>query len=160
MGSHHAIKVGDYVEVLCEYAPGTCSDGGIGYIMNIDRDDDGLVYCTVSYVLDTRIETRIEANRITVTPMPYRDLSSTTRRKTVVAADMDMPDRVIAAPVRSPLEWLKHGLSSRTHEKRGWLRDKLLHHNLLEPNEESLWKRILCLTINVNCPLLKGCVLP
>jgi hypothetical protein len=46
-------------------------------------------------------------------------------------------------PDRSPLEWLKHRLSSRTHEKRGWLRDKLLHHNLLEPNDESLWKRIL-----------------
>ncbi len=44
MGTHHANKVGDYVEVLCEYAPGTCgtcSDGGIGFIMKIDNDNDG-----------------------------------------------------------------------------------------------------------------------
>ncbi len=146
VGTHHAIKVGDYVEVLCEYAPGTCSDGGIGYIMNIEHDNDGLIYCTVSHVLDSRIETRIKAKKITVTPMPYIDLASTTRSKAAVPAATAtelMPDRVYAAPVRSPLEWLKHGLSSRTHEKRGWLRDKLLHHNLLEPNDESLWKRIL-----------------
>jgi hypothetical protein len=30
MGTIHAIKVGDWVEVQYEYAPGTCSDGGIG----------------------------------------------------------------------------------------------------------------------------------
>jgi hypothetical protein len=146
MGTHHAIKVGDYVEVLCEYAPGTCSDGGIGFIMNMDNSEEGVVYSTVSYVLDSRIETRIKSNRITVTPMPYKDVSCTTRSKNVVAAANEvelMPDWVYAVPVRSPLEWLKHGLSSRTHEKRGWLRDKLLHHNLLEPNDESLWKRIL-----------------
>jgi hypothetical protein len=146
LGTHHAIKVGDYVEVLCEYAPGTCSDGGIGFIMNMDTDEEGQVFSTVSCVLDSRIETKIEANRITVTPMPYKDVACTTRSKNVVAAANEvelMPDRVYAVPDRSPFEWLKHGLSSRTHEKRGWLRDKLLHHNLLEPNEESLWKRIL-----------------
>ena len=145
-GTHHAIKVGDYVEVLCEYAPGTCSDGGIGYIGKMDTDEDGIVYCTVSYVLDARIETRVEAHRITVTPMPYKDLACTTRSKNVVVADNVvelMPARVLPVPVRSPLEWLKYGLASRTHEKRGWLREKLLNHNLLEPNVESLWKRVL-----------------
>jgi hypothetical protein len=146
MGTHHAIKVGDYVEVLCEYAPGTCSDGGIGYIMSMDTDEDGHVFSTVSYVLDSRIETKIECNRITVTPMPYKDVAASTRSKNAVAATNQvelMPDRVYAVPERSPLEWLKYGLSTRTHEKRGWLREKLLHHNLLEPNDESLWKRIL-----------------
>ncbi len=113
MGTHHAIKVGDYVEVLCEYAPGTCSDGGIGYIMNMDNGEEGIVYSTVSYVLDSTIETRIKSKRITVTPMPYKDSSCTTRSKNVVAAASEvelMPDRVYAVPVRSPLEWLKHGL--------------------------------------------------
>ena len=145
-GTHHAIKVGDYVEVLCEYAPGTCSDGGIGFIGKMDTGEDGTVYCTVSYVLDARIETRVEAHRITVTPMPYKDLACTTRSKKVVVAENVvelMPARVLPVPVRSPLEWLKYGLSLRTHEKRGWLREKLLHHNLLEPNVESLWKRVL-----------------
>jgi hypothetical protein len=145
-GTHHAIKVGDYVEVLCEYAPGTCSDGGIGCIAKMETSEGGIVYCTVAYVLDARIETRVEAHRITVTPMPYKDAASTTRSMNVDTAAKEvelMPSRVLPVPVRSPLEWLKHGLSSRTHEKRGWLRDKLLHHNLLEPNVESLWKRIL-----------------
>ncbi len=30
MDTVHAIKVGDWVEVLYDYAPGTCSDGGVG----------------------------------------------------------------------------------------------------------------------------------
>jgi hypothetical protein len=45
--------------------------------------------------------------------------------------------------MKTPLEWLKSGLASRTHEKRGWLRDKLLQHNFIEGNVESLWKRII-----------------
>jgi hypothetical protein len=47
----HALKVGDWVEVMCEYAPGTCSDGGVGEIMEISKDDDDRAWCTVSYVL-------------------------------------------------------------------------------------------------------------
>jgi hypothetical protein len=38
------------------------------------------------------------------------------------------------------LQW---GLKSRTHERRGWLKDKLLEANLLEPSNEALWKRII-----------------
>jgi hypothetical protein len=69
----HAIKVGDWVEVLCEYAPGTCSDGVVGSIRKITRDSDDRAWCTVSYVLDKRIETGIDQKRITVTIMPYKD---------------------------------------------------------------------------------------
>ena len=49
----------------------------------------------------------------------------------------------VEAPVKSNVAWLQYGLKSRTHEKRGWLKDKLLHLNLMEGNKESLWKRIL-----------------
>jgi hypothetical protein len=49
----------------------------------------------------------------------------------------------VEAPVNSNVAWLQYGLKSRTHEKRGWLKDKLLHLNLMEGNKESLWKRIL-----------------
>jgi hypothetical protein len=38
------------------------------------------------------------------------------------------------------LQW---GLKSRTHERRGWLKDKLLNVGLLEPSNEALWKRII-----------------
>jgi hypothetical protein len=61
------------VEVLYDYAPGTCSDGGVGTIMAIDEDAEGKQSCRVSYVLDKRIETGIALKRITVTMMPYKD---------------------------------------------------------------------------------------
>ena len=48
--SERAIKVGDYVEVLYECAPGTCSDGGVGTIMEIHTDDAGRKTVTVNYV--------------------------------------------------------------------------------------------------------------
>jgi hypothetical protein len=48
--SERAIKVGDYVEVLYEYAPGTCFDGGVGTIMEIHKDDAGRKTVTVNYV--------------------------------------------------------------------------------------------------------------
>ena len=52
--TEYALKVGDWVEVLCEYAPGTCSDGGVGSIVKIERDGDERAWCTVAYVLDKR----------------------------------------------------------------------------------------------------------
>jgi hypothetical protein len=71
----HALKVGDWVEVLCEYAPGTCSDRGVGEIMEISKDEDDRAWCTVSYVIDKRIETCIDQKRITVTIMPWKETS-------------------------------------------------------------------------------------
>ncbi len=40
MVTNNAIKVGDWCEVLYDYAPGTCSDGGVGEVMGIDEDAD------------------------------------------------------------------------------------------------------------------------
>jgi hypothetical protein len=67
--TEHAFKVGDWCEVLYEYTPGTCSDGGVGTITAISKDDNDKVWCTVTYVLDKRVETHIDPNRITVTIM-------------------------------------------------------------------------------------------
>jgi hypothetical protein len=144
MGSNNAIKVGDWVEVLYDYAPGTCSDGGVGEIMAIDEDEDGVRSC-VSYVLDKRIETSIALNRITVTMMPYKDTTSVnrTRRDPDLSSANILPDRVIAAPDKTPLEWLESGLKSRSHEKRGWLKEKLMKHALLEATDEALWQRVV-----------------
>ena len=129
LGTHHAIKVGDWVEVLYEYAPGTCSDGGIGEVFQIRLDDAGITWCNVAYVLDHRIEKDIHQSRITITMMPYKDITSTKRgkRASTDAGDEEIQSRVIEPPNKTPLEWLKSGLSSRTHEKSGWLKDKLLH---------------------------------
>ena len=38
MGTIHAMKVGDWVEVQYEYAPGTCSDGGIGTVSAVHTE--------------------------------------------------------------------------------------------------------------------------
>ncbi len=54
---------------------------------------------------------------------------------------------VTAPPDRSPIEWLKHGLESNRHTKIGWLRDILVHHNLLKPDDkESLCGNGYCRT--------------
>ncbi len=145
MGTNHEIKVGDWVEVLYDYAPGTCSDSGVGSIMAIDVDADGKSTCRVSYILDKRIETRIAMNRITVTIMPYKDSTSSNRirREQDISASNILPEKTIVAPDKTPLEWLQSGLKSRTHEKRGWLKEKLLKHGLLEPSNEALWQRVM-----------------
>jgi hypothetical protein len=139
--------VGDWVEVLYEYGPGTCSDGGVGTVAAIETTEEGKIYCTVGYVLDKRIETGIDSSRITVTitSMPYKDTTPTkrARREPVVIVEEEDVSRKVVPPDRTPLQWLEYGLKSRTHEKRGWLRDKLLFYDLMEPNREALWKRIL-----------------
>jgi hypothetical protein len=81
MGTVNAIRVGEWVEVLYDYAPGTCSDGGVGTIMAIDEDAAGKQSCRVSYVLDKRIETGIALSRITVTMMPYKYITSANRTR-------------------------------------------------------------------------------
>ncbi len=143
--TEHAIKVGDWVEVLYEYAPGTCSDGGVGSIVKIEYDADDRAWCTVSYVLDKRVESGIHQNRITVTIMPFKDLTSTKRKGRASEALVveEYETRKYESPNRTPIEWLQWGLKSRTHEKRGWLKDKLLKVGLLEPTTEALWKRII-----------------
>ena len=145
--SERAIKVGDYVEVLYEYAPGTCSDGGVGVIAEIHECDEGIKTVTVGYVLDNRIERGIAVSRITVTMMPFKETTSSSRNQRPSSVDAKnavlMPDRVRAVPERSPLEWLEYGLKSRTHEKRGWLKEKLLEYKLMEASNEALWKRVI-----------------
>jgi hypothetical protein len=138
-------KVGDWVEVAYEYAPGTCSDGGVAFIMAIEKNDSGRAICTVSYIIDSRIEKFVDQARITVTIMPYKDSTSANRQKRAVQqlqAEV-LPDRVYEAPERSNLEWLEFGLKSRTHEKKGWLKEKLLEYDLMEATDEALCKRVL-----------------
>jgi hypothetical protein len=132
----HEMKVGDWVEVMCEYAPGTCSDGGVGEIMEISKDDDNKAWCTVSYVIDKRIETRIDQKRITVTIMPWKDTTSKKRlARELQPRDMELvAERKYEPPNRTPIEWLQFGLKSRTHERRGWLKDKLLKFGTLGSN--------------------------
>jgi hypothetical protein len=59
------------------------------------------------------------------------------RHKFKAVVDRDAP------PQRTPIEWLQYGLASRRHEKRGWLRKVLIHHQLLKDTKDGLWKRVL-----------------
>jgi hypothetical protein len=45
---------------------------------------------------------------------------------------------------------LEYALKSRTHEKIGWLKQKLLEYDQLEGNEEALWKLMIS---DYKCPL-------
>ncbi len=142
------VNVGDWVNVESEYLPGTCSDGGIGVItLLINLSDDPAVrepdklYATVKYIIGTRVEHSIDTKRLTVVPMPFKSRSVTLRKRNVVEA----PAAVVKGNVKqTPLEWLKLGLTSRKHEKKGWLRQLLIDNNELHPtDEEMLWKRVV-----------------
>ena len=78
--------------------------------MAIDQNSEGGTICKVSYVLDSKIETGIDSRRITVTPMPYKDTTTSARSSRANSApgvtDV-LPNRVYDAPVRSNLEWLQ-----------------------------------------------------
>jgi hypothetical protein len=77
--------------------------------------------------------------------MPYKDAQIQTRGKddrTTEQVEL-LPSRVRQIPDRTSLQWLEWGLKSRTHEKPGWLRDKLLELGLLEASDEALWKRVI-----------------
>jgi hypothetical protein len=102
----HAMKVGDWVEVLCEYAPGMCSDGGVGEIVKITRDDNDRAWCTVAYVLDKRIETGIDQKRITVTIMPWKDTTTKKRQGRDVTASeiVELEECKYDPPNRTPIE--------------------------------------------------------
>jgi hypothetical protein len=117
----HALKVGDWCEVLYEYCPGTCSDGGVGCIKEISRDEDDRAWCTVSYVLDKRIETHIDQSRITVTIMPFKETTSRKRLEREVSP-IEIEETAVRKydpPFKTPIEWLQSGLKSRTHERPG-----------------------------------------
>jgi hypothetical protein len=55
----------------------------------------------------------------------------------------EVEERKYDPPNRTSIEWPQYGLKSRTHERRGWLKDKLLKLDLLEATPEALWKRII-----------------
>jgi hypothetical protein len=96
------------------------SDGGIGVItalINVSDDPEiripDKLYATVRYVIGNRVEHSVEMKRLTVVPMPFKGTCANLRKRHVSPA----PKPSIVK--RTPLEWLKLGLSSRRHEKKG-----------------------------------------
>ncbi len=144
------VKIGDWVEVAYDYLPDTCSDGGIGVItalINVSDDPEIRIpdelYATVRYVIGNRVEHSVEMKRLTVVPMPFKGTCVNLRKKHASPAQVSTAPKPSIVK-RTPFEWLKLGLSSRRHEKKGWLRQQLIENNELHPSdEEMLWKRVI-----------------
>jgi hypothetical protein len=139
------VKVGDWVEVAYEYMPGTCSDGGIGVITRLMTTDEGIwtvltLFATVRYVLDNRKEHSVTMDRLTIIPMPFKTTKVNLRPRVTTQAPKHFAKIV---EKRTPLGWLKWGLTSRKHETKGWLGKTLVDNGELIDGEELLWRRVL-----------------
>ena len=138
------VKVGDWVEVTYDYEPGTCSDGGIGIITRLIETDNGPdteknLGATVQYILDNRKEHGVSMRRLTAIPMPYKsDVILRPRKIKQAAKNFEK-----FVEKRTPLGWLKWGLTTRKHEIKGWLAETLVANGELVPGEGALWRRVL-----------------
>ena len=130
-----------------------CSDGGVGVIKRVHSatgDDDFEMALgeapkiDVEYILDGRLEKYITLERVTIIPMPYTASNGPTlraRKKTPAASSAE---RTAAfKKKRSPLEWLKEGLKSRKHCKKGWLKEMLIAEGEILDSNLSIWTRVL-----------------
>ena len=108
-GSMAKLSVGVWVNVMYDYQPGTCSDGGVGCIVHVERaidetDDEAPVEdsqkVTVKYLMFGRVEKDIPLTRITVIPMPFKDASPSLRPRREKTGS---PDYRGDRPVRSAL---------------------------------------------------------
>jgi hypothetical protein len=72
--------------------------------------------------------------------MPYKTCDVTVRPR----AKAEVPARFKKGfEKHTPLGWLKWGLTTRKHEKKGWLAEVLLENGELLPGDDALWKRVL-----------------
>ncbi len=115
------VKIGDWVEVMYEYMPGTCSDGGVCVIIRLMTTDEGertvmALFATVRYVLDNRKEHSVTMDRLTIIPMPFKTCEVQLRPRASTQAPKHFQK---LTEKRTPLGWLKWGLTTRKHEKKG-----------------------------------------
>ena len=75
--------MGDWVEVIGDYSPGTCSEGGMGSIKRVHRGCEGqeqnadvtLYECShvdVRYVLTGNVEKMVPLTRLTAVPFAWK----------------------------------------------------------------------------------------
>ena len=114
------------------------SDGGSGRITAVEEEGAN-VTCTVKYSLTNTSEKGVQIQRITETPMPYKDVQTPTRALTTP----EKPVVVETGNVRpewagwSVVQRLENGRKSRKHKKLGWLLDEDNRHEgkILSTNE-------------------------
>ena len=56
---------------MYDYQPGTCSDGGVGCIVDVEAAVDENEDEAVKYLMFGRVEKGIPLTRLTVIPMPF-----------------------------------------------------------------------------------------
>jgi hypothetical protein len=139
-----SVKVGDWVDVEADYSPGLCSDGGYGCVIALHTEArDGITAVDVHFLMYSRKERGISLSRVVVVPMPFKSTNAILRKR----PDNDSTSNPVLKPppVKSSMEWLKYGLTTRRHEKPGWLKDVLVEHNILpaKNDKSALWNRVL-----------------
>ena len=82
----------------------------------------------VKYLLDGRTERYVNLTRITVIPMPFVTRDGPTLRSRNVEPSVGQSASVApdALQRKTPLMWMKEGLKTRKHDRKGWLKDMLL----------------------------------
>ena len=151
-GSAAILRVGEWVEVAYAYQPGECSDGGVGCITLVhgdehEDDEDALMSRTadVRYLLDGRVEKEVVMTRLTIIPMPFNTEGSRTlrTRSKVDETTSASNESETAGAKKTPLEWLKYGLDTRRHEKKGWLKHALIQAGELKEDKRMLWDHVM-----------------
>ncbi len=79
------LTVGDWVEVMHDFSPGTNSGGGVGVIIEIVEQ-----FSHVRYIVDTHVEKFVPLTRLTTIPMPYRREKAKLRTR---SAKSDKPNK-------------------------------------------------------------------
>ena len=160
MGGNAKIWVGDCVEVEHSYAQGFCSAGGIGIVIKLNaalHDGTGgdflLEECAtydVEYIVEKTIEYDVPLTRMTIIPMPYvnptgRTLRSQSSSKSDALVGSGDPQDGVGNEelLRTNLEWLQYGLTTRRHEKMEWLKSILIEKDLLQEDKSLLWQRVM-----------------
>jgi hypothetical protein len=74
-------------------------------------------------------------------PMPVQENTLTLRTRNV---SKEQPIVTPADPnTRTQIGWLEFGLQSRKHERKGWLKEALVKHELLAETKSAVWARVL-----------------
>ena len=156
--------MGDWAEVAECFTPKNNSEGGCGSIIFVherigpaeeEACFDDCIKVNVQYMLTGWVERRVVLTRVHVVPfalkrpIAVRDLrprarwvvKSASTDKLGMSRDATEPSDI--SEERTAVEWLKFGLSSRRHEKFGWLRDSLRSIGKIGDGMEEIWDRIL-----------------
>jgi hypothetical protein len=120
--------------------PCTCSDGGAGVITRLVTTEDGpgtvtTLFASVRYVLDNRIEHSVTMDRLTIIPMPFKTGEVHLSPRTKKQSPKHLKKLV---EKHTPLGWLKWGLTTRKHERKGWLAETLIENDELIDDQDAL----------------------